>query len=241
MAVAGQVEAALVMAFIVFGAWAGLARIEPDPAIRARTGGLAGIAGVALAGALLGLALRPGPGPMGWVPAVFTAQLAVAAWIDRQTTWVPDPVGIGLCLVAALAVAAEPAAPLNRLLADRGLGAPPLVFGLAWLAAILGWGAGLAAWRLQTALGGGWLTPPDLVAFLLPLAVFGPGGAAAAAYALTGLLALGTLHLAPLRRALVHPAAAAEGARDLGLEGGVPVPALMLVLPALAAVYLLGG
>lgn len=241
MAAAGQVEAALVMAFIVFGAWAGLARIEPDPAIRARTGGLAGIAGVALVAGALGLALRPETGPMPWVPAVFAAQLAVAAWIDRQTTWVPDPVGVGLCLVAALAVAAEPTAPLNRLLADRGLGAPPLVFGLAWLAAILGWGAGLAAWHAQAALGRGWLTPPDLVAFLLPLVVLGASGAAAAAYALTGLLALGAMRFAPLRRALVHPSAAAEGARDLGLEGGVPVPALMLVLPALALVYLVGG
>lgn len=236
-----HVEAALVMAFIVFGAWAGLARIEPDPAIRARTGGLAGITAVALAAGALGLALRPQAGPMPWVPAVFTAQLAVAAWIDRQTTWVPDPVGVGLCLVAALAVAAEPATSPHRLLAHWGGVSPPLAFGLAWIAALLAWLAGLAAWRVQTAFGSGWFTPPDLVAFLLPLAVFGASGPAAVSYALTGLLALGALKLAPLRRVLVHPAAAAEGARDLGLEGGVPVPALMMVLPALAAVYLLGG
>ena len=241
MAAAGHAEALLVMAYVVFGAWAGLARIEPDPEIRARTGGLAGIAGVALTAAALGLFLRPQSGPMPWVPAVLTAQLAVAAWIDRQTTWVPDPVGIGLCLVAALASAAEPGASIHRLLAHWGLGQPPLAFGLAWGVAIIGWLAGLALWRMQVALGGRWITPPDLVAFLLPLAVFGASGAAALAYALTGLLALGTLRLAPLRRVLVHPAAAAEGARDLGLDGGVPVPALMLVLPSLAAVYLLGG
>lgn len=237
----GGVEPVLVGTLVILGAWAGLGRLEPDVAIRARTGGLAGIAAVALLGGALGMLFGPAAGPTGWVPVLFTAQLAVAAWIDRQTTWVPDTVLFALCLVAALAGAGQPGSPVATILAGWRLDAPPVAFGLAWALALAGSGVAAALWQVQVALGRGWLTPPDIVAFALPLAVFGPSGHAAAAYALTGVLALGVLRLALLRRVLVHPAAAAEGARDLGLDTGTPVPALMLVLPSLAAVYLAAG
>jgi len=239
--VAGLFEPALVAALIVLGAWAGLHHLEPDSRIRARTGGLAGIAAVAMAGALAGLVLRPETGPLAWVPALFCAQMAVAAWIDRQTTWVPDTVLLGMCLVAVLAGFGQPASPVAALVSGWQLSAPPILFGLAWAVAGLAWAAAFATWRLQAMLGRARLTPPDLVAFMLPLGVFGPTGPAAATYALTGGLALGVMHVAPLRRALIHPQAAAEGARDLGLDGNLPVPALMLALPALAAVYLAAG
>lgn len=236
----GLVEPSLVCLLIVLGAWAGLQHVEPDPAIRARTGGLAGIAAVALLGGFGGFLLRPEGGAMGWVPVAFAAQLAVAAWIDRQTTWVPDPVLLGLALVAALAGTGQPGSPMALLAAHWGAVEPPLLFGLAWVAAGLAWVAAFAAWRLQAALGRAWVTPPDLLAFTLPLGVFGPTGDAAMAYGLTGALALGVMRLAALRQILVHPAAAAEGAQDLGLRGDLPVPALMLALPALAAVYFVG-
>lgn len=235
----GLAEPLLVTLLVVLGAWTGLARIEPDPHIRARTGGFAGIAAVAGLAAGLGALLAPATALAGWVPPLFAAQLAVAAWIDRQTTWVPDPVLFGLCLLALLAAGGEVGSP-SRLAIEHMFGGDPRpLFPLSPLLALLLAGIAALAWRLQAALDLGRITPPDLVAFALPVLVFGLSGKGALAYALTAAVAALILWLPGARAVFVHPAAAAEGARDLDLAGGLPVPALMLVLPAVAAVYFL--
>lgn len=238
---AALVEPVLLAALVVFGAWAGLARIEPDPEIRARTGGLAGISAIAALAALAGLIFGPATAVAAWVPPLFAAQLAVAAWVDRQTAWVPDAVLFGLCLLALLAGAGQAASPFAALPDALVRAGMPLLLPLAAAAALVLVLAAAALWRLQLALGRGALTPPDLLAFTLPLLVFGFTGPAALVYALTGTGAAAVLWLPAVRRSLLHPAAAAEGARDLGLSGGQPVPALLLVLPPLVAVYLAAG
>jgi hypothetical protein len=187
----------------------------------------------------LGAVLAPATALAGWVPPLFAAQLAVAAWIDRQTTWVPDPVLYGLCLLALLAAGGEAGSPSRLVIVEAFRGDPRPLFPLSPLLALLLAGVAAMSWRLQVALGLGRITPPDLVAFVLPVLVFGLSGKGALAYALTAAMAALVLRLPAARRALVHPAAAAEGARDLDLSGGTAVPALMLVLPSVAAVYFL--
>lgn len=235
----GLTEPLLVTLLVVFGAWAGLARIEPDPEIRSRTGGLPGIAAVAGVAAGLGALLAPPTALAGWVPALFAAQLAVAAWIDRQTTWVPDPVLFGLCLLALLAAGGEAASPSRLLIEGLFRGDPRPLFPLSPFLAFLLSAMAALVWRIQVWGGRCRITPPDLIAFALPVLVFGLSGKGALAYALTAAMAAAVLRLPAARHWLVHPAAAAEGARDLGLDGGLPVPALMLVLPSVAAVYFL--
>jgi len=165
-----------------------LARIEDDPAVRARLGAPVLMLGLWPA---VSVALLIG-GPL---EAGFAGLALTVAWIDRQTAWVPEVLFI-------------PALILGGVL---GWG------GWAGAAAGLGvFALGHLAWRGQAALGRPLLPPPDLAALALPALVLGAGWATVAAYgAVAGLLALG-LRFPALRRALSPEAPLGAALADTG-------------------------
>jgi hypothetical protein len=165
-----------------------LARIEDDPAVRARLGAPFLMLGLWPA---LSVALLIG-GPL---EAGFAGLALTAAWIDRQTAWVPEAVFI-------------PALILGGVLGWggwAGAAAGGAVFALAHL-----------AWRGQVELGRTLVPPPDLAALALPALVLGAGWATVAAYGVAaGLLALG-LRIPALRRALSPEAPLGAALADTG-------------------------
>lgn len=182
------------------------------------------------------------------IQAFLVGQLAMAGWIDRQTTWVPDTVLL-MVLVASSAFvfthSLEPAAVL-RLLQSAGeqslgdvLSQRPtvllVVLSLAAAAAI--WLVTILLWGLQTVFGKGFLTPPDMVALGLPIYLLGITLDAGFVYLLTVCLAFTMQRSEFLRSVFSNPEAVKEGREHLGLgEDGPAVAVLSLMFSILAVV-----
>jgi hypothetical protein len=169
-----------------------LARLEDDAAVRARLRAVQ--LGVGLWPVLASAWLFEGP-----LAAAFAGFALTAAWVDRQTAWVPEAVFL-------------PALILGGVLGWGG-----------WAGAAAGVGVfaiGHLIWRGQVALGRPMVPPPDLAALALPPLALGPGWAGVAAYGVVaGLLAL--LRVFPaLRRALSPEAPLGAALEDTGAGVG---------------------
>jgi hypothetical protein len=206
----------------------GLLRIEPDPQVLGRVPFVALCAvGVGWAWVAHAVAGAVPASVAGIVPVALVGQLMLAAWIDRQTTWVPDSVLVPtLCLAGLHVVSGRLGTTGGEVLAGLGLG-------------LVVWLVSLVLWRVQTALNHVVFTPPDMIAAVLPLMLLGTSFAASLVYLLTALLALAMLKSPLVRCIFVNELATEEGARHLGLPEDRPaLPALSLFLPVLSIVFM---
>jgi hypothetical protein len=193
---------------------AGLSRLEP---------GHARYRGCMLA-ALLGGLLVAGPvwasvDPLTAVGFLLFGSFGlVLAWIDRETSWAPDPAVLGLALAVVLIAMPEDGPDFVRF----GL-ALVLSFGL-FAALQIGWLA-LQALRLE-------MPPADLLALALPLLLFGLTPLAVLSWiVLVG--ALVWLKLFPALRGVVTSEAvrARFAAEGFGTAKSPALPLLALALP----------
>lgn len=182
------------------------------------------------------------------IQAFLVGQLAMAGWIDRQTTWVPDTVLLMVLAVSSAFVfthSLEPAAVLRLFQSAGGqsLGdvlsqrptVPLVVLSLA--AAITIWLVTILFWGLQAVFGKGFLTPPDIVALGLPIYLLGITLDAGFVYLLTVCLAFTMQRSEFLRSVFSNPEAVKEGREHLGLgEDGPAVAVLSLMFSILAVV-----
>ena len=182
------------------------------------------------------------------IQAFLVGQLAMAGWIDRQTTWVPDSVLLMVLTVSSAFLfthSIEPTGVLRLLEGTAGqivadlLSPRPLALlvvvslaaGIAiWLVTVLLWGG-------QTLFGKGFLTPPDLVAIGLPIYLLGISLEAGFVYMVAICLALLLQRSEFLRSVFSNPEAVKEGRAHLGLDDDGPaVDVLSLMFSILAIV-----
>lgn len=191
-------------------------------------------------------------GVMG-VPAVITAflvgQLALAGWIDRQTTWVPDTVLL-IVLVMSAAYVFSATLDATSVLRAAGRFAAPALFenlvarpllGLISLSVAVGvgiWLVSLALWFLQTRFGDGVLTPPDMVALFLPLFVLGVTAEAGLVYMIAVFLALIMQRSDFVRSVFSNEEAVLDGKRHLGLDEDRPAVAVLSLMFAILSVVI---
>ena len=183
------------------------------------------------------------------IQAFLVGQLAMAGWIDRQTTWVPDTV---LLMVLAASSAfvfthgLDPAADLKLLQGAGGqspgdvLSQRPtvLLVVLSLGAAIAIWLVTILFWGLQTVFGKGFLTPPDMVALGLPIYLLGITLDAGFVYLLTVCLAFTMQRSECIRSVFSNPEAVKEGREHLGLEEDGPAVAVLSLMFSILAVVL---
>lgn len=183
------------------------------------------------------------------IQAFLVGQLAMAGWIDRQTTWVPDSVLMTVLAASSAYVfthSMEPSSVL-RLLESVGwegvvnfLGQRPAVFlvvlslttGLAiWLVLVLFWG-------LQVLIQKTFLTPPDMVALGLPIYLLGITPATGLVYLTTVCLALIAQRSEFAQSIFSNPEAVKEGREHLGLDANSPAIAVLSLMFSILAVVL---
>jgi hypothetical protein len=183
------------------------------------------------------------------IQAFLVGQLAMAGWIDRQTTWVPDSVLLMVLSVSSAFVfthSAEPTSVLQLLEGTAGqivvdvLSQRPLA-----LLAVLSLAAGIAIWlvtvllwRLQTLIGKGYLTPPDLVAMGLPVYLLGVSLEAGFVYLVAICLALLLQRSEFLRSVFSNPEAVKEGRAHLALDDEGPAVAVLSLMFSILVVVI---
>ena len=183
------------------------------------------------------------------VQAFLVGQLAMAGWIDRQTTWVPDTVLVMVLAASSAFVFAhslEPAAVLRLLQSAGGqmvgdvLGQHPtvLLVTLSAATAIVIWLVTILFWGLQTLFGKGFLTPPDVVALGLPIYLLGITLDACFVYLLAVCLAFTMQRSEFLQSVFSNPEAVKEGREHLGLEDDGPAVAVLSLMFSILAVVL---
>lgn len=183
------------------------------------------------------------------VVAFLVGQLAMAGWIDRQTAWVPDMVLITVLSASSAYVfthSVEPVGMLQRLESStiqtviNALNQWPgallvvlsLTLGVAiWLVAVLLWG-------LQTLVGKGLLTPPDIVALGLPIYLLGISLETGFVYLVAVCLALVMQKSDLLRSVFSNADAVKEGREHLGLESDGPAVAVLSLMFSILAVVI---
>ena len=182
------------------------------------------------------------------IQAFLVGQLAMAGWMDRQTTWVPDSVLLMVLTASSAFVfshGADPNAVLSLLqgtagqvlvdLFDQSPSALLVVLSLTvgtaiWLVTILLWG-------LQTLFGKGFLTPPDIVALGLPIYLLGISLETGLVYIVAVCLVLAMQRSETLRSVFSNQEAVKEGKAHLGLDDdGHAVAVLSLMFSILAVV-----
>lgn len=183
------------------------------------------------------------------VGALLVGQLAMAGWIDRQTTWVPDTVLLMVLAVSSAYVfthAIEPAGLLQRL---EEAGVPGVrtvlsqwptlrLFLLSVIAGVAIWLLTILLWGLQTLFGKGFLTPPDIVALGLPIYLLGITLEAGFVYLVAICLALIMQRSEFLRSVFSNPDAVQDGREHLGLEGDGPAVAVLSLMFSILAVVI---
>lgn len=183
------------------------------------------------------------------IQAFLVGQLAMAGWIDRQTTWVPDSVLLMVLTVSSAFLfthSIEPTGVLRLLEGTAGqivadlLSPRPLallvVVSLAagtaiWLVTVLLWGG-------QTLFGKGFLTPPDLVAIGLPIYLLGISLEAGFVYMVAICLALLLQRSEFLRSVFSNPEAVKEGRAHLGLDDDGPAVAVLSLMFSILAIVI---
>ncbi len=175
-------------AALAAGAALSLLWLEPDPTTRAR------LRTPALAFALWPVLMLLGFGG-GALLAAFGGLALTAAWVDRQTAWVPEAVLV-------------PALMLGGALGWGGW-AGAAAGGAVFVLAHLGWVG-------QVAIGRHLVPPPDLAALALPPLVLGMGSATVVAYGVVAGLLVLCLRVPALRRALSPEAPLGAALADTG-------------------------
>lgn len=183
------------------------------------------------------------------IQAFLVGQLAMAGWIDRQTTWVPDSVLLMVLTVSSAFLfthSIEPTGVLRLLEGTAGqivadlLSPRPLALlvvvslaaGIAiWLVTVLLWGG-------QTLFGKGFLTPPDLVAIGLPIYLLGISLEAGFVYMVAICLALLLQRSEFLRSVFSNPEAVKEGRAHLGLDDDGPAVAVLSLMFSILAIVI---
>lgn len=183
------------------------------------------------------------------IQAFLVGQLAMAGWIDRQTTWVPDSVLLMVLTVSSAFVfthGTEPAAVL-RLVEGVGaqsvagfLGQRPTVFlvVLSLAAGIAIWLVLVLLWGLQTLIRKEFLTPPDMVALGLPIYLLGIAPETGLVYLTAVCLALITHRSEFARSIFSNPEAVKEGSEHLGLDANSPAIAVLSLMFSILAVVI---
>ena len=182
------------------------------------------------------------------IQAFLVGQLAMAGWIDRQTTWVPDSVLLMVLTASSAFLFTHSIDPKVVLLLLQGtagqvlvdlLGQRPVallvVLSLAFGATI--WLVTILLWGLQTVIGKGFLTPPDVVALGLPVYLLGISLETGLVYMVAACLALIMHKNEFLRSVFSNQEAVKEGKAHLGLDDdGHAVAVLSLMFSILATV-----
>lgn len=183
------------------------------------------------------------------IGAFLVGQLAMAGWIDRQTTWVPDTVLLMVLSVSSAYVLSHATSPAGLLqkLEDAGLqGASTIVsrwpeaqlFILSVIAGVAIWLVTILLWRLQVLFERGFLTPPDIVALGLPIYCLGVTLEAGFVYLVAVCLAVIMLRSEFLRSVFSNPDAVKEGRDHLGLKDDGPAVAVLSLMFSILAVVI---
>ncbi|MCA3452347.1 MAG: hypothetical protein INF92_18710 [Rhodobacter sp.] len=183
------------------------------------------------------------------IQAFLVGQLAMAGWIDRQTTWVPDSVLLMVLTVSSAFVfthSIEPASVLRLIRGAGGqsaadfLGRSPVVLlvALSLAAGITIWLLTILLWGLQTLIQKEFLTPPDMVALGLPIYLLGITPETGLVYATTVCLALVMQRSEFARSVFSNPEAVKEGREHLGLDAGSPAIAVLSLMFSILAVVI---
>jgi hypothetical protein len=181
------------------------------------------------------------------IQAFLVGQLAMAGWIDRQTTWVPDSVLLMVLTVSSAFVFTHGTEPATVLRLVEGIGAQsgagflgqrPTMFlivlsltaGFAiWLVLVLLWG-------LQTLVRKEFLTPPDMVGLGLPIYLLGISPETGLVYLTAVCLALIMQRSEFARSIFSNPEAVKEGREHLGLDANSPAIAVLSLMFSILAV-----
>jgi hypothetical protein len=183
------------------------------------------------------------------IQAFLVGQLAMAGWIDRQTTWVPDSVLLMVLSVSSAFVfthSIEPMGVLRLLQGTPGqnvvdlLSPRPLVLlvVLSLAAGVAIWLVTILLWGVQTLFGKGFLTPPDLVALGLPIYLLGISLEAGFVYLVAICLALLLLRSEFLRSIFSNREAVKEGRAHLGLDDDGPAVAVLSLMFSILAIVI---
>jgi hypothetical protein len=183
------------------------------------------------------------------IQAFLVGQLAMAGWIDRQTTWVPDSVLLMVLTVSSAFVFTHSIDPTSVLRMLQGtaaqsavdfLGQRPLALlvVLSLVAGIAIWLVTVLLWGVQTLFGKGFLTPPDLVALGLPVYLLGASLEAGFVYVVAICLALFLLRSEFLRSIFSNREAVKEGKAHLGLEESGPAVAVLTLMFSILAIVI---
>jgi hypothetical protein len=183
------------------------------------------------------------------IQAFLVGQLAMAGWIDRQTTWVPDSVLLMVLSVSSAFVfthSIEPMGVLRLLQGTPGqivvdfLSPRPLVLlvALSMAAGVAIWLVTVLLWGVQTLFGKGFLTPPDLVALGLPVYLLGVSLEAGFVYMVAICLALLLLRSEFLRSVFSNREAVKEGRAHLGLDDDGPAVAVLSLMFSILAIVI---
>ena len=183
------------------------------------------------------------------VQAFLVGQLAMAGWIDRQTTWVPDSVLLMVLTVSSAFVFTHGTEPITVLRLLEGLGGQGvadflrqrptillIVLSLATGFAI--WLVLLLLWGLQTAIRKELLTPPDMVALGLPIYLLGIAPETGLVYLAAVCLALTAQRSDFVRSVFSNPEAVKEGKEHLGLDANSPAIAVLSLMFSILAVVI---
>lgn len=238
LGIAGLCVAALRVEEVLLGPAAGWRRpgIHRQLLLAAMVGGAAGAA-LALTGATFADRRLVGVAVLG----ALGCWMAAAAWLDWRTAWVPDSLVLGLAgLIAAYAVA-HGTGPIPWLWhsacqAGIGCGWPPPLIAIAAAVALVGFL--FALWGAQMLLRSVLMTPPDMLALVAPVVVFGTTLWALVAFATLSVLLAVARAVPGLRRAVDRHGAAAEAAAEIGFDPdawGAPIPLYAVAMPSLAA------
>ena len=183
------------------------------------------------------------------IQAFLVGQLAMAGWMDRQTTWVPDSVLLMVLTASSAFVFSHGTDPNAVLLLLQGTAGQVLVdffdqrplallvvlsltVGTAiWLVTILLWG-------LQTMFGKGFLTPPDIVALGLPIYLLGVSLETGLVYMVAVCLVLVMQRSETLRSVFSNQDAVKEGKAHLGLDDDAHAVAVLSLMFSILAVVL---
>jgi hypothetical protein len=220
----GQVAAlfSLVAIAAVIAVAAGLAvrRLEPAPAIAARVRRRTLFA-IVLAAMALAAATRPGEVGPADARVMLAGLMAAAAWVDRQSAWVPDVIFLPM-----MALAGVVGAPLG--------GGPMQLIGGA-LAGLAVYALCLGLWHAVRRFGRPGIPPADLAALALPLLLFGFDLAAGATYTVVSALLLAARQSPRLRDILSPRAPIAAALADTGHEASRTAEAVAFLSVMLAS------
>lgn len=190
-------------ALITAAARLAVGRLEPDPAMAGRVDPRV-LFTIVLAAMVLAAATRGVAGGAAVAGIVVAGLMAAAAWVDRQSAWVPDVIFLPLMALAGVAGAPLGSGPLQ--LFGEG------VAGLAVYALCLG------LWHGVRRLGRPGIPPADLAALALPILLFGFDLAAGATYMMVSALLLAARQSPRLRDILSPRAPIAAALADTGHE-----------------------